>query len=128
MHQNSISEQRGSLDNLSYLTSEESIFQTTSKQADGKDKNFFDIFGIVSENDMNSGLVISIGKVVIVAFMLTYLMLYYSVCQALFMLLMITVKQTGNEFRKRLKLEGYRDDENANIGLYKVSKVHELKD
>lgn len=89
-----------------------------------KQETLFDNFNIVNENDINSSYVISVGKVLILAAMFTYLLLYYSVCQALFMLLMLTVKQTGNEFCKRLKLEGYRDDENGNTGSIEVRHMY----
>lgn len=108
----------GSSDNY---TSQEPVFLPTVKEMDGKD-NFFDIFG----NYMNSSYVISIGKVVIVAFLFTYLILYYSVCHALFMLLMLTMKQTGNEYRKRLKEQGYQEDENGDRGLNEVFNEEKL--
>ncbi len=121
IQQNSILEQGGSLVNLSY-SNEESILLTSDKRTDGimEQETLFDNLGIVNENDMDSDFVISIWKVLILAAMFTYLMLYYSVCQALFILLMLTVKQAGNEFRKTLKREGYQDDENGNDGLNKV--------
>ncbi len=120
MQQNSNLEQgSSSRDNASY-SGDESVFQSTSKQTDGKDNNFLETYGSIGENNMSSSFVVNIGKDVVRTCMFTYLLLYYSVCQALFMLLMLTVKQTGNEFRKKLKLQGYQDDENGNSGLSKV--------
>lgn len=118
--QNSILERDAIL--LANLSNSSDQSELAGKVADGMEQEtLFDNFGIAYENDINSYFVMFL------ALFIAYLLLYYSVCQALFILLMLTVKQTGNEFRKRLKTEGYQDDENGISGLSKVSHYINLK-
>lgn len=59
-----------------------------------------------------------------------YLTLYYTICQILFMLLALTIKQIGNEFERKLKSQGYQIEEDGHDGLrqvYKLKCIHQFR-